>query len=258
MYDFIRFEIDAFEYKDLDKKIQLEYPRYAAGDFACWTDCGCHWFVVCQITEEFQFQEWLSDAGIQITKCDYILRPTPVDAKKYLLDYLQTKTSRIRHVLKNPDYCRKNGLESLFKDGARFQLIYVDANDVENLYGTHTRLVDLYTEASDILDRIYTELDSSELTHETIQFGIVDITGFYSGIKVKLMNLEAQLVISYTSETKIKLFGLKLRFQDRLSNIKQQKYELVAIKILPDPVETENTGIDKFNKFAGLRTTTVK
>jgi hypothetical protein len=183
MYDSVRFEIDAFKYKDLDKRLPQEYPRYTIGEMACWSDCGCHWFVVCQITEEFAFREWLFGQDIQITKYDYILRPTPADNKQYLLDYLQTKTTEIRQVLQDPDYCQKNGLESPFKDGARFQLIYVDSDDVENLYGTHQRPIDLYTEAADILDRVYHEVDGGELTQDGFEGVSSSMSGFYSGKK---------------------------------------------------------------------------
>ena len=257
MFDSVRFEIDAFEYKDLDKRLPEEYPRYALGEMACWSDCGCHWFVVCNINEKFAFREWLSDAGIEITKYEYILRPTPADNKQYLLNYLQTKTAEIRQVLKDPEYCQKNGLEAPFKDGARFQLIYIDSDDVENLFGIHQRPIDLYTEAADILDRVYHEVNDSELTQGGIQGVSSSMSGFYSGKKVQLMNLDEQPATSTTHETRIKLFDMELRFPDRLSNITKQKSELVAIKILPDPVETEKMGIDKFNKFAGRRITTV-
>jgi len=257
MYDSVRFEIDAFKYKDLDKRLPVEYPRYTIGEMACWSDCGCHWFVVCNIAEEFAFREWLSDHDIQITKYDYILRPTPADNKAYLLNYLQTKTSEIRQVLRDPDYSQKNGLESPFKDGARFQLIYVDADDVENLYGIHARPIDLYTEATDILDRVYNEVERGELTQGGIQGASSSMSGFYSGKKIRLLDLEEQPATGTTHETRIKLFDMELRFPDRLSKIKKQKSELIAIKIHPGSAETTPILIDKTNKFAGRRTTTV-
>lgn len=257
MYDSVRFEIDAFKYKDLDKKLQLEYPRYTAAEMACWSDCGCHWFVVCQITEEFVFREWLSEQDIQITKYEYILHPTPADNKQFLLDYLQTKTASIRQVLKDPEYCQKNGLESPFKDGAGFQLIYIDSDDVENLFGIHQRPIDLYTEAADILDRVYHEVDVGELTQGGIEGVSSSMSGFYSGKTVQLMNLDEQPVNSSTHETRIKLFDMELRFPDRLSNIKKQKTELVAVKILPDVKENNPIYSGKSNKFAGRRATTV-
>lgn len=257
MYDSVHFEIDAFKYKDLDKRLPVEYPRYAVAEMACWSDCGCHWFVVCNIAEEFAFREWLSDHDIQITKYDYILRPTPADNKAYLLNYLQTKTAEIRQVLKDPVFCQKNGLEVPFKDGARFQLIYVDSDDVENLYGIHTQPIDLYTEAADILDRVYHEVDGGELTQGGIEGVSSSMSGFYSGKKINLMNLDEQLATSTTHETWIKLFDMELRFPDRLSKIKKQKSELIAIKIHPDPIKTNPNDVNKTNKFVGRRTTTV-
>lgn len=71
MYDFIKFEIATNVCPDLDKRFPAEYPRYKSDDMACWTDCGCHWFVSVPVAEEYLLREWFLDVGIQVTACDY-------------------------------------------------------------------------------------------------------------------------------------------------------------------------------------------
>ena len=80
MYDFIKFEIATNVCPDLDKRFPAEYPRYKSDDMACWTDCGCHWFVSVPIAEEYQLREWFLDVGIQVTAYDYTKRRTAEDA----------------------------------------------------------------------------------------------------------------------------------------------------------------------------------
>jgi hypothetical protein len=226
MYDFIRFEIDAFEYKDLDKKLPLDYPRYAAGDFACWTDCGCHWLVSCPISEEFQFREWLMDAGIQITKYDYIQRAHPEEQKIWLLEYLEQKLAGLKKFMSDTEEFHVDmGLYTAYQCGTRYQLIYVDADDVENLYGTHTRPIDLYKEAITILGKA---IEDVRQYPRPITQSHCGISGFYNGRNVSLMNLEGQ----YPSKKEIKLFDLTIN--------SDYKTSLLAVRTRSEPTEKVN------------------
>lgn len=225
MYDFVQFEIDTTASKDLDKRLPLEYPRYAAGDLACWTDCGCHWLVSCPISEEFQFREWLSDSGIQITKYDYIQRAHPEEQKTLLLEYLEKKLAGLMIFMADTKVHVDMGLYTAYQCGTRYQLIYVDKDDVENLYGTHTRPIDLYKEAITILGKV---IEDVRQYPRPITQSHCGISGFYNGRNVSLMNLEGQ----DPNKEEIRLFELTINSDYNTS--------LVAVRTRSDLSEKVN------------------
>lgn len=225
MYDFVRFEIDTTACKDLDKRLPLEYPRYAAGDLACWSDCGCHWLVSCPISEEFQFREWLIAAGIHITKYDYIQRAHPEEQKTLLLEYLEKKLAGLMIFMADTKLHVEMGLYTAYQCGTRYQLIYVDADDIENLYGTHARPIDLYNKAITILSKV---IEDVRQYPRPITQSHCGINGFYNGRNVSLMNLEGQ----DPNKEEIRLFELTINSDYNTS--------LVAVKTRSDPTEKVN------------------
>lgn len=198
MYDYVKFEIDTFACPDLDKRFPAEYPRYAKDEMVCWTECGCHWIISAPVAEEYSLREWLSDAGIQVTKCEYSKR---VNKQDWLIDLLtQKKQDLEKYLLEQPDF--EAGWE--FGSGARYKLIYIDSDMVENLYNTHSRPESLYKEAIQILDLAIGAMSNTNIG--IINFASCGLSGFYAngGNKPCFMNLDVQL------KKDIKLFDINI------------------------------------------------
>ena len=248
MYDFIRFEIATNVCPDLDKRFPAEYPRYKSGDMACWTDCGCHWFISVPVAEEYQLREWFLDTGIQVTAYDYTKRRTveAADQKEWIVEYLTKKHDELIKFLADTEFHVDMGLYEPFSSGARFQLIYVDNDDIENLYRTHTRPIDLYTEAVGLFEMAIKSVRDYPIIISDFNCGM---SGFYAGggKRVVLMNLSGQ-----SQSTK----------EHRLFNISINNgwtCRLMAVRIysIPEPEKTNEIPSVPNNKFIGRKVSTV-
>lgn len=208
MYDFVKFEIDNFAYPDLDKRFPAEYPRFIRDEMVCWTECGCHWTISAPVAEEYSLREWLSDAGIQVSKCEYSKH---VNQKEWLIDHLtERKQDLEKYLSKQP------GSEAVreFGSGARYKLIYIDGDMVENLYHTHSRPYDLYWEAIQILDLSIAALANTNI--KSINHASCGLSGFYAngGKKPCFMDLEVQL------KKDIELFDINIASGEKSWNCK--------------------------------------
>jgi hypothetical protein len=213
MYDFIRFEIDTFAYPNLDKRFPAEYPRYVKDEMVCWTECGCHWTISVPVAEEYPLREWLTDVGIQVSKYEYSKR---VNRKEWLIDHLTERKQDLEKY-----FSEQPSSEDVreFGSGARYKLIYIDGDMVENLYTTHSRPMSLYKEAIQILDLAIAALSDTDIGH--INFASCGLSGFYAngGKKPCFMNLDEQLrsdielfdinIASETSKWSCKLMSIR-------------------------------------------------
>jgi hypothetical protein len=201
MYDFIRFEVDAYKYKDLDKRFSAAYSGYTTlDDMAIWSDCGCHWFISVPVTEEYHLREWFLDSGIQVTGYEYTKRRTVEDQKEWLVGYLTGKIDEIKNYLQNP---KNDNLTEPFNNGARYKLIYYDMDDIENFYHSHNRPLDLYHEAIEILELAIKEIEKYPRFMTSVSCAL---SGFYVGVgsKINLMDLMVQ------TKKEIRLFDIQI------------------------------------------------
>ena len=132
MYDYIRFEIDNNTIShNLDKRFPAEYPRFIKDEMLCWSECGCHWTISAPIAEEYQLREWLMNNVLHATKCEYIKRLPENYHRDGLVSDLTEMKSDFANYLSELE---KTDGDKQFESGARFQLVYHDTDDIENLY----------------------------------------------------------------------------------------------------------------------------
>lgn len=252
MYDFIRFEIATNVCQDLDKRFPAEYPRYKSGDMACWTDCGCHWFVSVPVAEEYQLREWFLDTGIQVTAYDYTKRRRDdADQKEWIVEYLTKKHDELVKFLADDEFHVDMGLYKPFSRGARFQLIYVDNDDIENLYGTHTRPIDLYTEAVGLFEMAIKCVRDYPIIISDFNCGM---SGFHAsgGKRVALMDLSAQSQPQSQFTKEHRLFNISIKNKNGGWSCR-----LIAVPVLEKPEKTNEIPSVPNNKFIGRKVSTV-
>lgn len=254
MYDFIRFEVDNnTNSRDLDKCFPAEYPRFIKDEMLCWSECGCHWTISAPVAEEYQLREWLMNNGLHATKCEYIKRLPEHYHRDELVYGLREKKTIFDKYLSELE---KTDGDKEFESGARFQLVYQDPDDIENLYNTHTWLINLYREASMILGLAIEELGKFPRPVKQASFAV---SGFYAngGKQPKLLNLDGQ------PGKEIRLFDFEI-----MSNDYSWSCKLMAVRVDKDilVVKKETTVIElpsgtpnelSRNKLSGKRISTV-
>lgn len=254
MYDYIRFEIDnnIISY-NLDKCFPVEYQRFIKDEMLCWSECGCHWTISAPVAEEYHLREWLSDAGIQVSRYEYLRRlPENYHRDELVMNLTKKKKDFDNYLLE----LEKADGDKQFESGARYKLIYHDSDDVENLYNTHTCPIDLYREASMILGLAINELGKYLRPVKQASFAV---SGFYAagGKLPNLMNLDKQ------PAKEIRLFDFEVMSMDTSWSCK-----LMAVRInnYVSDVEKETTAIELPSglpssagnkRFTGKRITTV-
>ena len=191
--------------------------------------------------------------GLHATKCEYIKRLPEHYHRDELVYGLREKKTIFDKYLSELE---KTDGDKEFESGARFQLVYQDPDDIENLYNTHTWLINLYREASMILGLAIEELGKFPRPVKQASFAV---SGFYAngGKQPKLLNLDGQ------PGKEIRLFDFEI-----MSNDYSWSCKLMAVRVDKDilVVKKETTVIElpsgtpnelSRNKLSGKRISTV-